>query len=151
MKLFVGGLSWDTDEDTLRETFGRFGEIEDCIIIKDRESGRSRGFGFVTFASESDADAALSELNNTELDSRTIRVDRADNKPQGERGGFRGSYRGGRGGFGRGGGGGGFGRGRGGYGGGRGRGGYGGGYNGDRGDRGDRGSSRSYGNESSPY
>jgi len=94
-KLFIGGLSRNTDDDSLRGRFEEFGSITDAIVIKDRESGRSRGFGFVTFANESDADAAIQNMNNTEFDGRTIRVDKAGERPEGGSGGFRGPRSGG--------------------------------------------------------
>src|SRR5262249_11929084 len=76
-KLFVGGLSWDTSADKLREAFARFGPCE-AIIINDRETGRSRGFGFVTFEQSKDAEEAMKQMNGTELDNRTLKVNRAD-------------------------------------------------------------------------
>ncbi|MBN1433899.1 RNA-binding protein [Candidatus Fermentibacterales bacterium] len=76
-KLFVGGLSWGTTDESLREAFSEFGEIREARVIKDRNSGRSRGFGFVTFETKEDAGAALEAMNETELDGRTIRVDYA--------------------------------------------------------------------------
>lgn len=108
-KLFVGGLSWDTTEETLRKAFEEHGEVTEAKVMMDRDSGRSRGFGFVSFASSDAADAAVNALNGTSLDGRVIRVDFA--KERAPRGG--GGYGGGRGGGGRGGG----------YGGGRGGGG----------------------------
>ena len=110
-KLFVGGLSWNTTDDTLRQAFERFGEISDARVITDRETGRSRGFGFLTFEEDESATNAVEKMNGVELDGRTIRVDEAHER--GDRGGGRGGGSGG----GRGGGSGG-GRG-GGYGGGR--------------------------------
>lgn len=74
-KLFVGSLSWDTTDDGLRAAFEQFGEVSEAIVIRDRMSGRSRGFGFVTFDDADAADRAMSELNNTELDGRPIKVD----------------------------------------------------------------------------
>ena len=82
-KLFVGSLSWDTTDDGLRSAFASFGEIREAKVITDRETGRSRGFGFVTYESSSDATNAISEMNGSELDGRTIKVDEA----QGRRGG----------------------------------------------------------------
>ena len=120
-KLFVGGLSWGTTDAGLRTAFEKHGEVTDAKVITDRETGRSRGFGFVTFATDEAAAAATEAMNGTELDGRTIRVNAAEDRPQG-RGGRGG---GGGGGFG-GGGGGGFGGGGGGRGG-RGGGGGGGG------------------------
>lgn len=76
-KLFVGGISWGTDDDMLREAFAAFGAVSDARVIYDRETGRSRGFGFVTFDEENDASEAISEMDGTELDGRTIRVNEA--------------------------------------------------------------------------
>jgi len=77
MKVFVGNLSWGTDEDGLRQAFQNYGELEDVRIITDRETGRSRGFGFITFAKTEDGERAIAELDNTELDGRSIRVNEA--------------------------------------------------------------------------
>ena len=76
-KIFVGGLSWDTNDQGLQQAFSRFGDIEEAVVIQDRETGRSRGFGFVTFDSEDAVQTAVSEMNGTELDGRTIKVDQA--------------------------------------------------------------------------
>lgn len=76
-KLFVGGLSFNTTDEGLHQAFGTFGTIVEAKIITDRDSGRSRGFGFVSFSEEDDAERALQQMNGTELDSRTIRVDHA--------------------------------------------------------------------------
>jgi cold-inducible RNA-binding protein len=92
-KLFVGSLSWNTDDHSLREAFSPFGEIVEATVITDRDSGRSRGFGFVTFADDEGADKAMSALNNTELDGRTIRVDVAQERSRGNGGGGRGRDR----------------------------------------------------------
>ena len=142
MKLFVGGLSWNTTRETLRAAFEAYGEVTDAVVVMDRDTGRSRGFGFVTFANGEDGNKALAALNGATLDGRTIRCNEAQPKPEGERS-FRprepreGGFGGGRGGFGGGdrGGRGGFGGGRGGFGGGDrgGRGGFGGGDRGGRG------------------
>lgn len=149
-KLFVGGLAWRTSEETLRQAFERFGEVQEAVIVLDRETGRSRGFGFVTFVNDSDSDNAKNEMNGAEVDGRNINVHEANERPPREGGGGGGGYRGGGGGGGgyRGGGGGGGGGYRGGGGGGGYRGGGGGGGSGgggggghrDRGgDRGDHG------------
>ena len=123
-KLFVGGLAWATKDDSLRAHFEAHGEVTEAKVITERDTGRSRGFGFVTFADESSAASAKEELHGSELDGRTIRVDIATDKRSGGGGGGRGGYGGGgRGGYG----GGGGGRGGGGYGGGGGGGDYGGG------------------------
>ncbi len=133
-KLFVGGLAWATDDQGLREAFEAYGAVEEAVVIKDRETGRSRGFGFVTMGSAEEADAAQKALDGSQLDGRGIRVNEAQERGGGGGGGGRrgggGGYRGGGGGGYRGGGGGGGGyRGGGGGGGGR-RGGGGGGYGG---------------------
>ncbi len=110
-KLFVGGLSWGTTDEGLHAAFSQFGEIVEAKVITDRETGRSRGFGFVTFTDEEAGAKAISEMDGSDMDGRTIKVNEAQDKPVrsgGGRGG-RGGYGGGRGG----GGGGGGGRGRG--------------------------------------
>ena len=77
MKLYVGNLSWDTDNNALRGAFEQFGEIEDVRVITDRDTGRSRGFGFITFQNREDALKAIEEKDGTELDGRTIKVNEA--------------------------------------------------------------------------
>jgi cold-inducible RNA-binding protein len=79
-KLFVGGLSWGTTDEGLERAFSRFGEIVEAKVISDRDTNRSRGFGFVTFVEEEAAEAAIAEMNNQQLDGRTIRVNAADNQ-----------------------------------------------------------------------
>jgi RNA recognition motif-containing protein len=86
-KLFVGSLSWDTTDDGLREAFSPFGEISEAVVINDRYTGRSRGFGFVTFNDDEAADKAIESLNGSELDGRTIRVDVAHAKERSGGGG----------------------------------------------------------------
>jgi RNA recognition motif-containing protein len=93
-KLFVGSLSWDTNDSGLRDAFSAHGEINEAVVISDRDTGRSRGFGFVTFEDDEAADQAVAALNGTELDGRTIRVDVAQAKER-NRGGGGGGYRGG--------------------------------------------------------
>jgi RNA recognition motif-containing protein len=112
-KLFVGGLSWNTNDDGLRQAFERFGNIDEAKVITDRDTGRSRGFGFVTFVDGDSARNAISEMDGTTLDGRSIKVNEAQEKPRtGGGGGGRGGYGGGGGGYGGGGGGrGGYGRG----------------------------------------
>jgi RNA recognition motif-containing protein len=131
-KLFVGGLSWNTTDDGLLDAFSAFGEVTDAKVITDRDTNRSRKFGFVTFTDSDAAATAIAQMDGTELDGRTIRVNEAEDRgPRGGGGGGgggRGGGGGGRGGYGGGGGGRGGGRG-GGYGGG------GGGYGGGGGDR----------------
>ncbi len=115
-KLFVGGLAWGTTDEGLHGAFSRFGEIVEAKVITDRETNRSRGFGFVTFANDEHAASAITEMNGTELEGRTIKVNVAEDKGfrpggggRGGKGGKGGGYKGGgsRGGGGGGGGGGG--------------------------------------------
>jgi hypothetical protein len=73
-RLFVGGLSWDTTEDELREVFSKFGTITDLAILTDHSTGRSRGFGFVTFENRKDGARAVEHLDGFELDGRSIVV-----------------------------------------------------------------------------
>jgi RNA recognition motif-containing protein len=87
-KLFVGGLSWNTTEEALRKAFETFGTVTEAKTIVDRETGRSRGFGFVTFAESEAADAAVLKMNGGQLDGRTIRVNEA-NEPEPRGGGDR--------------------------------------------------------------
>ncbi|ORY66016.1 uncharacterized protein BCR38DRAFT_456675 [Pseudomassariella vexata] len=98
-KLFIGGLAWHTEEQTLRQKFEEFGPVEEAVVVKDRDTGRSRGFGFVRYAQEGDAQNAIASMNNVEFDGRTIRVDKAsDTGPRGGGGGFGGGRGGGYGG-----------------------------------------------------
>jgi len=105
-KLFIGGLAWHTEEPTLRQKFEEFGAVEEAVVVKDRDTGRSRGFGFVRYTSEEDAQKAIQSMNNIEFDGRTIRVDKAsDTGPRGGGGGYGGRGGGGfggRGGYGQG-------------------------------------------------
>ena len=81
-KLFIGGLSWNTDSAGLQEAFSSYGEVVESKVISDRNTGRSRGFGFLTFANEEDAQKAL-EMDGKELDGRTVRVAPArDDRPR---------------------------------------------------------------------
>ena len=92
-KLFVGSLSWDTTDEGLHEAFAQFGEITEAKVITDRDSGRSRGFGFVTFSDDEAADKAMSAMNGFQLDGRPIRVDVAqDRRGGGGGGGDRGGW-----------------------------------------------------------
>ncbi len=76
-KLFVGGLSYETTDETLKETFSQVGTVETADIIFDRMSGRSKGFGFVEMSTEEEAQKAIETLNGTELDGKTITVNEA--------------------------------------------------------------------------
>ena len=128
-KLYCGNLSYNLSSSDLEQLFAQFGSVESAQVITDRDTGRSKGFGFVEMASDAEAQAAISGLNETEHDGRSLTVNEA--KPREDRGG---GGDGGRGGYGGGRGGGGGGRG----GGGGGRGGGGGGGRGGGGDRGRR-------------
>ncbi|KAF8230158.1 RNA-binding domain-containing protein [Tricholoma matsutake] len=124
-KVYVGNLSWNTTDDALRIAFSDYGHVLDSIVMRDRDTGRSRGFGFVTFSSGQEADAAIGGLNEQELDGRRIKVNLANARGGGGGGGgggYQGGYNQGSGGYGGGQGGGG-----------QGGGGYGGGYGGQSG------------------
>ena len=112
MKLYVGNLSFNTTGGDLEDLFGQIGTVQSANVVEDRDTGRSRGFGFVEMSSKEEGQNAISELNGKELDGRTLTINEA--KPRENRGGGGG---GGRGGYGGGGGRGGN-RGGGGYGGG---------------------------------
>jgi RNA recognition motif-containing protein len=103
-RLYVGNLSYDASAESLREAFAACGEVTDVHIVQDRDTGRSRGFAFVTMGSAAEAASAIQQLNGSSLDGRPLRVNEAEERQQGGGGGG-----GGRGG-GRGGGGGGGGR-----------------------------------------
>jgi RNA recognition motif-containing protein len=108
--LYVGNLNFRTDEEGLRAAFSEYGTVSDARIVMDRDTGRSRGFGFVEMEDDAAAQSAIEGMNGADLDGRPLRVNEAQPRGDGNRGG-----------------GGGGGRGRGGYGGGRdeGHGGYG--------------------------
>ena len=99
-KLFVGGLSWSTNDDGLRQAFSRFGDIDEAKVILDRETGRSRGFGFVTFVTADSARTAMQDMNGATLDGRSIKVNEAEERPRGaggpRGGGMRSSFEGNR-------------------------------------------------------
>jgi len=76
-KLYVGGLSYDTTQDTLKETFAKAGTVETATVITDKFSGRSKGFGFVEMSSDEEAQKAIEMFNGKELDGRTITVNEA--------------------------------------------------------------------------
>ncbi|KAJ7151159.1 hypothetical protein C8R46DRAFT_1358070 [Mycena filopes] len=114
-KLYIGNLSYNCNNDMLKNHFSTCGNVTDSIVMKDRATGDSRGFGFVTYSSDEEAQKAIDELHDRELDGRRLRVNPANARP--ERGGSGGgSYGGGGGGgYNSGGGGGGYGGGGGGY------------------------------------
>lgn len=101
-KLFIGGLNYDTTTDGLREAFEKFGNIIDAIVMIDKMTGRSRGFGFVEFEDDSAAEAAIQQMDGTELEGRTLTVNEARPPMEGGRGprrDDRGGFGGGRGRF----------------------------------------------------
>jgi cold-inducible RNA-binding protein len=100
-KLYVGNLSYNVDGDKLNEMFSEFGTVESANVIIDRDSGRSKGFGFVEFSSDEEAQAAIAELDGQDCDGRALKVNEA--KPMTNRSGGGGGR--GRGGYGGGGGG----------------------------------------------
>ncbi|EPS69562.1 hypothetical protein M569_05204, partial [Genlisea aurea] len=96
-KLFIGGLSYGTDDMSLREAFCKYGDVAEARVIVDRDTGRSRGFGFVTYSSEEEASAAIQALDQQDLQGRRIRVDYANDRTRGFGDGS-GAFRGGGGG-----------------------------------------------------
>ncbi|HWB20162.1 MAG TPA: RNA-binding protein [Phycisphaerales bacterium] len=119
-KLYVGNLSYGVDSSALEQMFAEFGQVQSAQVISDRETGRSKGFGFVEMSSDQEAEAAIAAMNGKQHEGRALTVNEArprEDRPGGGGGGGRGGYGGG--------------------GGGGGRGGYGGGGR-DRGDRGGR-------------
>src|SRR5215472_13551250 len=100
-KLFVGNLSFNTNETQLRELFAAHGNVIEAEIIMDRVSGRPRGFGFVTMETKEAADAAVQALNGKQLDGRALTVNEARPREERQRSGGGGGYGGGRGGGGR--------------------------------------------------
>lgn len=94
-KLYVGNLPYNTTEDDLREVFSEYGTVISSTIITDRETGRSKGFGFVEMSTEAEADAALNGMNGHDFGGRTLKVDKArpradrpDRPPRRDRGGW---------------------------------------------------------------
>src|SRR2546423_920371 len=102
MKLYVGNLSFQTSSQDLQELFAQAGTVESASVVEDRDTGRSRGFGFVEMSSKEEGQAAIQQLNGKEVGGRALTVNEA--KPREDRGGSRGGGGGGRGGFGGGGG-----------------------------------------------
>jgi RNA recognition motif-containing protein len=97
MNIFVGSLPFKIEESELQEIFEEYGEVTSVKIITDRATGRSKGFGFVEMTNEEEAKKAIEELNNAEIEGRTIVVNKAEEKKEGSRpsGGFRGGNSGG--------------------------------------------------------
>lgn len=93
-KIYVGNLSYDTTDDGLRQAFAVYGPVASASVIRDRDTGRSRGFGFVEMTQDDEAEAAISALHGSQLDGRTLTVNEA--QPREDRGGRRaGGYTGG--------------------------------------------------------
>ena len=110
MKLYVGNLSFNTSSEDLRDLFSQAGTVESASVVEDRDTGRSRGFGFVEMSSKEEGNAAIQQFNGKEIGGRSLNVNEA--KPREDRGGSRGGGRNGGGGGGRGGFGGGGNRGQ---------------------------------------
>jgi cold-inducible RNA-binding protein len=91
MKLYVGNLSYDTTESELRDAFASYGTVESVNVITDNATGRSKGFGFVEFRDDKEAQAAIAGLNGTDMRGRAINVNEA--RPKADRGGFGGGRR----------------------------------------------------------
>jgi len=81
MNIYAGNLSYNTDDDALNDAFSEFGEVQSAKVIMDRDSGRSKGFGFVEMASDDDGKKAIEALDGTDLDGRTIKVNEARPRP----------------------------------------------------------------------
>ncbi len=97
MKIYVGNLSYDVAESDLEQAFGEFGQVTSVNLLKDRQTGESKGFGFVEMAEVSEGQTAIKEMNGKELMGRELKVDQAKEKPArpGGKGGFGGSRGGG--------------------------------------------------------
>jgi len=87
MNIYVGNLSYDLSEENLRQAFEAFGQVSSATIVKDKYSGRSKGFGFVEMPSAEEARSAIGQLNGKELKGRTLNVNEARPRPEGGRGG----------------------------------------------------------------
>ena len=87
-QIFVGNLAWTTNDDSLHAAFSAYGQVTDSIVLKDRETQRSRGFGFVTYATPEEAQAAIEAMDGQQLDGRQVRVNLANERGSG--GGFNG-------------------------------------------------------------
>jgi cold-inducible RNA-binding protein len=83
MRLYVGNLSYGTDNDMLNKAFSEFGTVDEAVVIMDRDSGRSKGFGFVTMNNDEEGKAAMAALDGKDIDGRSIKVNEA--RPQEER------------------------------------------------------------------
>jgi len=103
MNIYVGNLPYSATEEQLRTMFGQYGEVTSASIIKDRDTGRSKGFGFVEMSDDSSAEEAIQALNESDMNGRNIKVNQArpkekrERSDRGDRGGYRGGDRGDRG------------------------------------------------------
>jgi cold-inducible RNA-binding protein len=95
-KLFIGGLSFSTTEERLRTAFAEVGQVDSAAIVMDRDTGRSRGFGFVEMSTAEEAEQAIARFNGREFDGRQLKVEKSAPSAPRTRGGFGGSSRGGR-------------------------------------------------------
>jgi RNA recognition motif-containing protein len=95
MKIYVGNLSFNTTQDALQTAFAAHGDVDEVAVVTDRDTGRPRGFGFVTMSDDAQAKAAIEALNGQELDGRTLNVNEAKPKAAGDRGSSRGGGGGG--------------------------------------------------------
>ena len=99
MKLYVGNLSFQTSSDDLQQLFAQAGTVESAAVVEDRDTGRSRGFGFVEMASKEEGQKAIEQFNGQDLNGRTLNVNEArPREDRGNRGGGRGGFGGSRGG-----------------------------------------------------
>ena len=92
-KIYVGNLSWNTENEGLESLFSQYGSVVSAKVITDRETGRSRGFGFIEMSNSDEAAAAIEALNNYEHDGRNLRVNEAEDKPRKNFGGGNGGGR----------------------------------------------------------
>ncbi|KAG8943953.1 hypothetical protein FRC03_002250 [Tulasnella sp. 419] len=83
VKVYVGNLSWGTSDEHLRDLFSPYGQVVEAIVMRDRETQRSRGFGFVKLSSSEEADQAIASLNESDFDGRRIKVNLANTRPSG--------------------------------------------------------------------
>ena len=93
MKIYVGNMSYDTGEDDLRKAFEAHGQVDSVAVISDQYSGRSKGFGFVEMPNDTEAKAAMDSLNDSDLQGRTLKVNEARSRNEGQRGENRGGYK----------------------------------------------------------
>jgi cold-inducible RNA-binding protein len=93
VKIYVGNMSYETSEDDLRKAFEAHGQVDSVAVISDQYSGRSKGFGFVEMSNDTEAKAAMDSLNDSDLNGRTLKVNEARPRAEGQRGANRGGYK----------------------------------------------------------